>query len=202
VQTLFSHRRHRNISCQTCHDTSDRHGGLLVRTRAECMACHHRVSPPPAPCAACHRPREIDGQRTRSTPMNMTVWDGPRTRTLPFDHAWHRAVACRDCHTRPPSFAVGVTCNACHEQHHRPEADCMLCHVPVNGTVHPREAHLTCTAAGCHQERTIAALPQPATRNVCLACHQDMIDHEPGRDCAQCHMIRPVPARLLPEAQP
>jgi hypothetical protein len=33
-------------------------------------------------------------------------------------------------------------------------------------------------------------VPLQETRNVCLTCHTDMLNHRPGRQCAECHEVR------------
>jgi hypothetical protein len=38
----------------------------------------------------------------------------------------------------------------------------------------------------------------PRTREFCLVCHQTMVAHRPGGNCAQCHALpapRSTPAR-------
>ena len=65
----------------------------------------------------------------------------------------------------------------------------MTCHKQPAAGVHTLEAHLNCNASGCHNEPVTTHMTE--TRSVCLVCHQDKEDHEPGRVCAQCHQVRP-----------
>ncbi len=49
----FPHLRHleRPITCSTCHSNAQKHGEIL-KSRAECLSCHHRQVE--APCQTCH----------------------------------------------------------------------------------------------------------------------------------------------------
>jgi hypothetical protein len=123
--------------------------------------------------------------------MNLTVWDEPRSRSLPFEHETHGTFTCQECHTGPVLLAVEKGCADCHDDHHRPGAECSQCHLPTEPGVHGLEVHLTCTSSGCHAG---TAGERPAlTRNMCLTCHQEQLDHEPGLDCQKCHMVPDEP---------
>lgn len=191
AQGGFSHARHRAVRCMACHaGRSDgvTHGALTVRTRGDCMGCHH------APenrgrCLSCHARTELAGQTERALAMKLTVWDTARTRPLPFRHEWHGRLACLDCHAAAALDAAPAACAACHLEHHAAVAgrSCSRCHTLAGKGAHPREVHLGCAGAGCHQDRMAAALP-PA-RSVCLVCHQQAQDHYPARECAACHAV-------------
>ena len=65
---------------------------------------------------------------------------------------------------------------------------CSSCHVEAPASAHPpAEAHLTCSGSGCHQELPFEGVPN--TRNACLVCHQELVDHRAGRECAECHAL-------------
>jgi len=189
----FLHREHEGVSCAECHGTAVEHGVVTVRTARDCAACHHDPGRP-YECQDCHAASGLIGPWGIAAPMNLTVWDEPRSRDLPFDHQAHEGIACQDCHTGPVMLAVEITCASCHEDHHLPAADCTRCHSPAEPGVHGLEVHLTCTSSGCHAG---TAGERPAlTRSLCLACHADQRDHEPGLDCQNCHMIPdPPPVR-------
>ena len=191
VTENFSHRRHRDVSCKSCHSMERTHGELTVRTERDCQACHHPAQPAQAgqaarECSACHSAAEIGATRRPSQQLRLSVWKEARTRPLPFDHDQHRAVRCADCHVQPLTLAVQRTCASCHAQHHEPTVTCTACHVPPK-EAHTRAAHLGCAGAGCHETRTVATLQ--ATRATCLTCHVDMARHRPGRECAACHQV-------------
>lgn len=183
----FSHRPHRELECATCHTSERRHGELVVRTERDCQSCHHareRLTQ----CAECHGAAEIRATKNVATSMRLSVWNAPRPRQLPFQHAQHESVTCTTCHTTPVTLAVSRDCRSCHEQHHTAEQSCRTCHAPSPKEEHRREAHLGCAGSGCH---TLTGTVQlTATRNVCLTCHQDMVNHRPGRECGQCHQVQ------------
>jgi hypothetical protein len=187
VPLEFSHNRHREVACTQCHSTERAHGALIVTSIRECRECHH-VPPTPAPCASCHRPGEFMATSHR-VPQRFQLTAGPdRTRQLPFTHAGHDGIACADCHGPTPTRAVTVQCTGCHEQHHEPTRTCISCHVTPPADAHDVASHLTCAGSGCHTPVPFQGVPR--TRNLCLSCHQDQVDHEPGGNCADCH---PVP---------
>jgi hypothetical protein len=180
----FEHKRHETVSCRQCHGAGARHRVTLVRTARDCAACHHdpgrRLD-----CVLCH---ESGGPRTAVTvdvPVTLSVWEAARRRDLPFTHVNHTDIGCRECHGASVTPGMSRECNACHESHHRANANCASCHSMPDRAVHPPEAHLSCAGAGCH-----AVSPRPAlTRSLCLACHPARPTHEPKGDCAGCHRI-------------
>ncbi|HKJ02278.1 MAG TPA: hypothetical protein VJ997_07480, partial [Longimicrobiales bacterium] len=154
-------------------------------TPADCMACHHSPERNLA-CSKCHTP---PGPRTVQRTFQMSVWPSPRTRTLPFDHARHGSVECRTCHQQPTTMAPTRTCASCHERHHTPAARCQTCHAPPPASAHDANAHLGCLGSGCHNAPDIDAIS--GRRAVCLVCHQAQESHEVGKECAECHQVRP-----------
>jgi hypothetical protein len=181
----FLHPDHESLSCTECHGTDTEHG-VITQTARACAACHHDPVRDYG-CESCHPATGPEDARPVSAPMDLTVWDQPRSRDLPFDHQLHEALNCQECHTGSVLLAVETTCAACHEEHHRPQAECSQCHRPAEEGTHGLEVHLTCTSSGCHAG---TAGERPAlTRNLCLTCHTDQRDHEPGLSCQNCHMI-------------
>jgi hypothetical protein len=189
----FRHAQHERLSCLECHGARDRHRTVTVRTPRDCAACHHDPRRGYA-CASCHDADLLPEGAPHSTTMRLSVWQEARQRTLPFDHSTHAVLACRDCHTAPVTAAVQRSCASCHTEHHRAEAECVTCHVTPPPEAHPREAHLGCAGAGCHTPREVEV--PLASRTLCLACHAEQRDHEPGGVCAACHMV--TPHRLAP----
>lgn len=178
------HQMHSTLPCSECHRSS----ALVTRqslTRSECLACHHdpqrNVS-----CARCHTP---PGPRTVQRTFQMSVWATPRTKALPYDHARHTAVECRTCHTQPTHMTDVPTCASCHERHHTPAARCQTCHTQPPAGAHNAQAHLGCLGSGCHNAPDVNAIS--GRRAVCLVCHQTQENHEPGKECADCHQVRP-----------
>ena len=183
----ISHRQHRELQCTACHRTGRQHGELLVRSARDCQSCHHADGERAMPCAQCHQTAELREQRNMPVRFALSVARQPETRNVPFRHSWHTEVECGACHGAPVTKAVTADCASCHAQHHVVQADCRLCHRPAKAD-HTRQAHLGCAGSGCHSLRQPVALQE--TRNVCLTCHADMVNHRPGRECATCHEVR------------
>lgn len=182
----FRHRDHEGLSCLECHTTEEGHGVITVRTARDCAACHHDPGRG-YECQACHAEADLPPPGPVAAIMDLTVRDEPLTRDLPFDHGIHAEVACGECHTGPVMLEVETECAACHDDHHRPAAECSACHPPAEPEVHGLEVHLTCSTADCHAGE---AGERPAlSRPFCLMCHTDEVDHEPGLECHQCHMV-------------
>ena len=226
----FAHEPHRQIDCRTCHESPAghaSHGAVECRechdapatgtTRtgpAECMACHHAPARRDE-CTTCHDGFDaLPGARVNQI-VEVAGTGADRTRELDFRHDLHPEVSCTACHQTPGRFDVEGGCASCHESHHRPDADCLACHAPLPLAAHDADVHEGCNGSECHTDPTVVSLPW--TRSVCLACHQEQVDHEPGRDCALCHQTaaptdgkgtrRGVRApgslpRSLPEASP
>ena len=186
--TPLSHRRHREVPCTRCHTSERRHGELTVRTVGDCRSCHH-TGESKAGCASCHQASELASQYRVTAPVAVRSAARPKERALPFRHPDHRAVRCARCHTEPVTLAAagGAECASCHREHHAPTSDCRSCH-GTGREVHQRVAHQGCAGSSCHTDAQTLAL-QP-TRNVCLGCHQDKVEHFRGRECARCHQVR------------
>jgi hypothetical protein len=127
-------------------------------------------------------------------------------RTLRFRHDKHADLKCTGCHTERvtlhPADSV-TTCQGCHDKHHAAGRDCAYCHrTPAINLPHakPARVHIACDA--CHPTAAIAALSP--TRSFCLACHGQDVDHNPERECSECHLQAPPDkyrARLLKQAK-
>jgi hypothetical protein len=182
----ISHRRHREVECTACHSSVKRHGELTVRTVRDCQSCHHAADQG-ASCTSCHQASELRATVNVATRFAVSVRRDAETRPIPFRHSWHTEVQCSTCHTTPVTFAATADCASCHTQHHVAQADCRLCHEPAKAE-HTRQAHLGCAGSGCHSLQQPVALQE--TRNVCMTCHADMVNHRAGRECAACHEVR------------
>jgi hypothetical protein len=187
---VFAHRDHRGVDCMQCHSTASTHGAVTVTSVRECRECHHTTVVANR-CNDCHRPAEYGGVQQVRQRFDMSVAPA-RTRLLGFDHASHPNVACAQCHQPSLTRQASVTCTGCHEDHHQPNRSCISCHLRPGDRAHDANAHLGCTAAGCHEPAPFVGVPR--TRNFCLSCHQDRVDHEPRGNCAECHALpRPSP---------
>lgn len=188
--TRFRHSRHEELECTVCHATDRTHGRVRLTGLADCRSCHH-TEEAGAECSACHRDEDREGRtyRLRRT-LGFSTGDSA-TRRLPFDHGDHGELACGDCHAEGLArTAGGTSCADCHEEHHEADARCVTCHREAPSEAHPREAvHLTCGGAGCHDPARAPASAR--TRQQCLACHTELTDHRPDRDCVACHLLPP-----------
>lgn len=187
----FPHSRHDALECQKCHDNSTRHATLTMTDQATCMSCHHGAEAG-VDCATCHSGSERPARKTVQT--RMTLAGTALARRLPFDHQRHGDVPCATCHASSGAVSAGAQCASCHEDHHRPEAECVTCHNTPKPTAHSLEVHAarTCEGSGCHGSRGVTTL-NLQQRNVCLSCHQDQQAHYPDDTCASCHKLTPEP---------
>jgi hypothetical protein len=182
----FQHAQHRTVDCAACHETTRTHGAIAIASFAECRECHH-TGPVSMQCTNCHERAEL--RQPYRVPQPMRIAGGAaRTRQLPFEHGPHATESCNACHTPGlTQTAANVTCTSCHEQHHRPDTQCRACHERPSPQAHTTLAHVTCTGAGCHSPTPFQGVPR--TREVCLSCHTDLVDHMPNRNCADCHAL-------------
>ena len=191
----FNHTRHRQVKCESCHNSTESHGAVVIKSAAQCQSCHHGNTAVAANCASCHQPGEY---ANRTYPMSQrftfsTPSSGTRQRAVSFAHQPHSRVECTACHREPVTrSAAKVECNACHADHHKATASCMACHPTPRQAVHNRNVHLSCAGSGCHSELPKSIANVPRTRTFCLACHQNMVNHRPTGNCADCHRL-PAP---------
>ena len=183
----FRHKPHASVSCKSCHESDDGHGSVKIKTAADCQGCHHSAANR-ARCSSCHTRNELSGTVRRTFSWKLSVWPAPRERTLEFAHARHTKNECQSCHKPEATLRTTTSCTSCHTEHHDAGQTCTSCHTNVKDIKeHDNKVHLSCTTAGCHQDKTTATLR--TQRNVCLACHTDQVTHQPSGDCATCHMI-------------
>jgi len=182
----FNHPRHASLSCTTCHNPRDPRGVLRWTVANECMGCHHGDTDIGRDCSQCHTSSELAAPRPVATPMSLSVWDTPKTRTLGFRHERHGTLECSTCHASTTAHSIERTCASCHAEHHTVGRDCASCHDSPRST-HTRELHASgCATAGCHVRETTAAVTP--VRSTCLACHAEQKAHKQGRECATCHL--------------
>jgi len=181
---IRGHATHVSMACTECHTAPGAAAGGRPAS-AECNACHHTTDRVEE-CAHCHASPPAP---VRAVPARFTIADRSpgQERPLLFDHVRHTALECRTCHTGGSSLVVERTCASCHTDHHRTDSDCGACHVSFPLSIHQASVHRGCTGAGCHSASN--AIPTPLSRNACLVCHRDQVDHEPGGECRVCHLI-------------
>ena len=184
----FDHARHTRVECTECHSTTNTHGRVTTTTVRDCRSCHH-TGTVARPCARCHDAAAVTTQRYDVRRAYQPTVGTAENRTLPFDHRPHAQEDCATCHrTGLELSAARIACSGCHEDHHSDaDTNCLACHETPAATAHTATAHLTCAGSGCHSAAPVRAAQR--TRNLCLSCHQDLTDHQPGRRCVDCHAL-------------
>lgn len=184
----FPHSRHRGVACTSCHSNAEQHGALTITSPQQCMSCHHTTQVA-ANCTACHSASEFAG-RTILKSQRLAIAGTTRTRQLGFNHQQHSTVPCAQCHADPMTRgAANVQCKACHADHHKTTSNCMACHPPVKVSPHTLKVHVGCAGSSCHKQLPAPLAAVPHTRQFCLACHQNMVNHRPSGNCADCHQL-------------
>ncbi|MEJ2215824.1 MAG: hypothetical protein P8099_04325 [Gemmatimonadota bacterium] len=188
----FKHSQHRGVQCLKCHSESSTHGGLKVTSIRDCRACHHTDAVTQT-CTDCHAKTTLDNRTFAvKQQLDLSTVSHPVERTLHFNHATHGNLACKTCHTGYLDLSASkLSCDQCHSAHHQSSRDCMACHPAPPTTAHTTmSVHVGCSGSGCHNPPPFKGLPH--TRNVCLVCHQDKVDHRPGQNCVNCHVLPPA----------
>ncbi len=170
-----------------------------MRTKLDCLTCHHGAEPKAGSgaiaCVRCHTSAELArAAPLHSVALRMSVTTAVKTRTLPFKHEWHTSQECAACHATPITRAVTRDCTSCHASHHTAAATCITCHAGAKLVHRRQDVHQGCAGSGCHQDK--AALSLTATRNVCLTCHNDKVNHKAGGECAKCHQVQWTPTAV------
>ena len=185
----FSHQRHSQLACITCHNTASRRSDLTFQPPRGCQICHHQA-PGRSDCSKCHEAEEVDAPRPLT--IRVAIPDhSPRPRPVIFAHIEHERIACAGCHTTPVSLEPeprAAACIACHDDHHTTDASCAACHRTAHITEahsEPADAHSRC--AECHDQSTVTLLVP--RRAFCLTCHSANVDHYPPKECSQCHFL-------------
>ncbi len=184
--------RHRDISCNVCHETDYRTGKKPNPVRA-CYACHREDDVHDGSngkkCRDCHSPA---GWRKSS-------FDHATSTDFPLNGG-HENLACAACHAAgDDSEKTDTACHNCHQGDdvHANELgdDCGLCHNDVSWQHRVRFDHdlgsfpligqhavLGCEA--CHDSSTYRD-----TGNKCIDCHRadDIHKQRFGENCAICH---------------
>jgi hypothetical protein len=193
----FSHDRHRNLACLTCHVPNAPRSRLTFEQPRGCQICHHQA-PASSRCTECHE--SADFTRPVAATITVTVGDAaPREREAAFSHPVHAEVSCVSCHSTPVALAPADSvrsCAACHAAHHEAQRTCADCHrtdavIPAHSGL--EDPHSGCTS--CHAAATVAVI-EPA-RSFCLGCHSASVDHYSPRECSSCHFLA-QPAQLRP----
>lgn len=184
----FSHDRHKQLACLTCHVSGRGHGGLTFEAPRGCQICHHQA-PATSNCTACHARGELADSQAAT--VALAVMDRtPKPRAVAFAHEAHAPLACTTCHTAPVSLDAAApikTCTACHEDHHQARRDCAGCHTLDVRAAHPDSLNAHAACAACHRATTVARLVPD--RDLCLTCHVPQREHYVEKQCTTCHFL-------------
>jgi hypothetical protein len=178
------HDAHADLACAECHRASAQ-ATVAALSPQQCQSCHHAADQT-LTCEHCHETRGALGS---TQTLGFRVWSAPRERVLEFDHAVHVELECASCHVSAPALTPAAPCASCHDAHMEAQIRCAACHVAPPLGAHDVNAHLTCSGSGCHVAPLVESLA--STRPVCLLCHREEEEHEPGGDCIDCHRVRP-----------
>ena len=91
---------------------------------------------------------------------------------------------CSDCHdidTKAPMMSK-QDCTSCHQSSGM--VSCKDCHKVKGWELH--DTHSTSNCTSCHKPHQWLV----KGRGICLDCHQDKKEHNPGQDCAPCHLFK------------
>lgn len=178
-------------------DILEKHGGLYLKAKSQCLACHGE---------------DGGGGNTKVACLKCHDFPHPREWVMPNQHPvqyYKNSQSCVICHGADLKGGVSkVGCSSCHESYPHPQAwavptahgvlaakdskDCMNCHDPA------KKKSITPTCQTCHE-----AYPHPKNfsgthKNLaskysgkCLVCHRDYKENMPtlGADggCIACH---------------
>ncbi len=184
-QAVEGHGTHQETGCTECHETPAAYATSAILGDDDCMACHHDADTG-LECGLCHG-GGAEQVLAIAQPLRFSMRETPVTRELPLDHARHVEVGCGECHSAPVTYATEGQCADCHQDHHRPEAECLACHGPSSREEHQVNVHRGCGGQGCHEDEVVSALPP--SRTVCLECHEEQLEHEVDEDCISCHPV-------------
>jgi hypothetical protein len=182
--SIPGHTAHQAIGCAQCHAAAP--GERARPSAAQCDACHHGPAQT-LPCSACHGGAPASTFQ-RPVLVRFSVKQTDTRLILPFEHGRHAGQSCSMCHVAEADIAAVPECSACHESHHDETRRCLTCHTSSPLALHDRQAHVGCGGSGCHTDAAVTSLAH--TRQVCLVCHATQEDHEPGSECALCHIVQ------------
>jgi len=206
-----------DLACRECHsdatffkDSSastasadkalDPRHGRTTLAPTSCQECHHSPTTQLA-CATCHSNDErLKGTIRVVMALNLRPEKSPTSRPVAFQHAEHSKSECASCHKTPGAVLDVVSCSSCHTDHHKERAKgCASCHGATMLATHAMDTHFKC--ASCHERETVARLT--GDRAFCVSCHVKQGNHEPGRECAPCHLhLSPAEVRTRILAAP
>jgi len=200
-----------NGPCTPCHEPHPKRSAQIALA---CSDCHKQARSDGAfhagktLCTGCHEPHRFDLTKLSERALCGRCHVAQiRLTSRNLGHS-----SCEGCHEGTVHEPSGViACASCHQEKiaNSPKGhqQCLTCHEPHGGTVLPK---IHCT--GCHNANELPGLhripDQPvgqghtectachdihqntvrADRATCMACHEDVANHQPeAKRCTGCH---------------
>lgn len=199
-ERVVTHAAVKDELCQKCHESEDPKWLQIAataghRVHAEeqnlaCTKCHsttvHRFAAPAPICQTCHAQKEVvtSGMATFhcTSCHSFLATDQP---LLPGRKN------CLDCHEAlvketiswPADAPMQLPCGTCHKPHEieQPTVACRNCHTGEG--LHQQTTHRSSVCQTCHEPHQWKV----TSRQTCLACHTDRVEHQAGALCSACH---------------
>ncbi len=168
--------------CFRCHD--DRHttadGKVLSR---KCTVCHTEPTRGPLQPLGIMS-SDSPGAQASWHPLDLTGKHGQLLCSSCHGGGVTPSNACTDCHDIDPKAPMmkKQDCASCHKG--SDIVSCKSCHTGKGWHLHDVHHASNCTA--CHKPHQWRV----KGREACMECHGDKKEHNPGKDCAPCHLFK------------
>ena len=170
--------------CGTCHQM------VVEPTQTagmpSCISCHQFPHLPMLQlsidsCAECHG--TIAANLSGSSKENCFLCHE--------SHTWSGSSStCASCHSTPAQELAGsgmADCALCHSDHEYDSSssfdNCTTCHPRPLPALHEVKRHKNTDCDECHSAHYFGL----TGRELCLSCHKNRTNHNPGTACAKCH---------------
>lgn len=202
-------------ACEKCHASNNpkwkqvgNTSGHIVHAEEQnisCVKCHavsiHRFAPPQKICEVCHEGRAI--AVTAMASQHCSTCHGflkPAENNRLNGHGLlPDRETCLACHaamkvtkvTWPEDAPMKVDCLQCHKPHKgdKPAVACLSCHTGEREKgLHQAKAHAGSSCQTCHKPHEWVV----KSRDNCLLCHQNKVEHNAGVLCSKCHDFKGV----------
>jgi nitrate/TMAO reductase-like tetraheme cytochrome c subunit len=205
-----SHAKVEDSACETCHYSGDPTWVQVAQTAGHkvhadeqniaCQTCHglrlHEFRPATEICVACHADH-VQGESMAIKVEGMKDMhciechpflreDSPLRPTRETCLDCHQKTQTQDGVTFPDNAPMEWDCRECHKPHQKdmPVVDCLSCHTNARQAgLHSGATHSQTACKECHKPHEWKV----QTRDQCLVCHTDKVNHNEGQLCARCH---------------
>lgn len=205
VETIEKHAEVPDELCKNCHESGSEKWIQVANTQGhklhseekgfQCTECHsksvHSFVPIADICTQCHTDQHIASDSMAN--MHCDTCHNYLVESEGEEGFHPSRQSCLDCHEAladstiswPTDAPMQFDCGTCHHPHDEFNqiVDCKSCHEP--GLLHLNVAHKATTCITCHQPHGW----QQSSRDVCLTCHTDRVNHQEGINCNVCHQF-------------